>query len=234
MLKNYKPIIGIIGIPSVDDEGDTFVALYTNYNNAILKKGGIPFMIAPFSDINYVDKKLSEIPELSEEEKKNYRDLVNMCDGLVIPGGYRIYNFAKYISEYAIERNIPILGICMGMQTLATVDNGHDCVAKNDTPINHRQKENKYVHNVEILENTLLSNIVEKQKIPVNSKHRYHVNNTKKFIVSSYSEDGLIESIELPNKRFVIGIQWHPEKMLEYDESANKIFDRFIRECKES
>ena len=48
-----------------------------------------------------------------------------------------------------------------------------------------------------------------------------------------YGSDGLIEAIELPEKDFVIGVQWHPEKMVKYDVYANKIIDGFIEKCKE-
>ena len=50
------------------------------------------------------------------------------------------------------------------------------------------------------------------------------------LLITSYSEDGLIESVEDSTRDFVIGVQWHPETMIEYDESANKIMDRFIEE----
>ena len=49
--------------------------------------------------------------------------MVDLCDGIIIPGGYRIYEFYKYITEYAIKKDIPVLGICLGMQTLSRIDN---------------------------------------------------------------------------------------------------------------
>jgi putative glutamine amidotransferase len=60
----------------------------------------------------------------------------------------------------------------------------------------------------------------------------YHVTYINNFIVSAYSPDGLIEAIELPDKDFVLGVQWHPEKMVKYDVYANKIIDGFIEKCK--
>ena len=75
-----------------------------------------------------------------------------------------------------------------------------------------------------------MSSIITEVTILVNSKHRYHVTETNKFKVSAYSEDGLIEAIEMPNKKFVLGVQWHPEKMYYYDENADKIFKRFVKE----
>ena len=80
------------------------------------------------------------------------------------------------------------------------------------------------------MKNTLLSKIINQDIIDVNSQHRYHITKVNNFKVSAYSEDGLIEAIELPNKKFVMGVQWHPEKMIKYDEYANKIFEKFISE----
>ena len=54
----------------------------------------------------------------------------------------------------------------------------------------------------------------------------------KNFVkVSSFSDDGLIESFELPDKKFILGIKWHPELMME-EESTKKLFKRFVDECK--
>ena len=226
-----RPIIGILGVPTYDNENDSIIALFNDYKNAIVEKNCIPFMLCPLLSIDYYGTKLSNIPSLSDKEKEIYIEMVNMCDGIIIPGGYRMYEFYKFIVEYAIEKDIPILGICMGMQLLANIDNGYHCLAINETGIEHRQRDVKYVHKVRILEDTILNNIINKSEINVNSKHRYHVEKVNKFKISAYSEDGLIEAIEYCDKKFVIGVQWHPEKMISYDEDANKLFDRFINEC---
>ena len=226
-----KPIIGILGVPTYDDENRSVIALFNEYKNAVVKKGCIPFVICPLLSIDYYGTKLSDIPKLTEEEKQIYREMTDMCDGIIMPGGYRMYNFDDYVVRYAIEKDIPILGICMGMQLLADIDNNSYCLEANETEINHKQPNEKYVHNVSILNDTLLSEIVKEQEIRVNSNHRYHITKVKDFKISAYSEDGLIEGIEMPNKKFVVGVQWHPERMIEFDEAASKIFDRFISEC---
>lgn len=228
-----KPIIGILGVPTYDDEKDSTIALYNESKNIVFKKGAIPFMISPFPNIDYYETPLSKIPDLTEEEKNIYQEMVDLCDGIIIPGGYRIYEFYKYIAEYAIKKDMPILGICLGMQALSSIDNKENFLALNEDEYVHRQTGVKYAHSIHIEKNSLLYNIVKKDKIDVNSKHKYHVAKVNNFKVSARANDGVIEAIELPNKRFVLGIQWHPEKMIEYDKDANKIFDYFFKEVKD-
>lgn len=149
-------------------------------------------MICPLLSIDYSNTKLSDIPDLTKEEKETYREMIDICDGIIIPGGYRIYNFYEYVVKRAIEKNMPVLGTCLGMQVLSKVDNGFNCLEKNETNINHVKKQVKYVHKVKILNNTLLKDIINKDEIEVNSKHSYYVSKVNNFKVSAYSEDGLI------------------------------------------
>lgn len=227
-----KKIIGVLARPTIDDENDSLVALYQDVRSAILKKGGIPFIISPLNKIDYKKHKYSEIPNLTEDEKEELKNMVDVCDALIIPGGYTWYNYDEFVAKYAIEKDIPVLGICMGMQLLATLYTETRCLEKNHTNINHRQREKDYVHKVEIIEETKLNKIVETSSIKVNSKHNSHIDHVDVFKVSAYSEDGLIEAIELEDKKFVIGVQWHPEKMLDYDIYANKILDEFMKSIK--
>lgn len=225
-----KKVIGILGRPTVDFEDDKQVAVLDDYRRAVIKKGCIPYIICPLADTKYVDQKRKDIPELTEDEKNTYRKIVDMCDGILITGGYSWYNYDEFVAKYAIEKDKPILGICMGMQLLASLDNNENCLKVNSliSDFDHRQETKKYVHDVIINKNSYLGKIVNNEKIKVNSKHRYHVSKVNNFIITAYSTDGIPEAIELPNKKFVIGVQWHPEKMLEYDEYANKIFDEFV------
>lgn len=231
MEREYRPVIGIPGVPVDDQEKLSVVALYDDYRKMLMAKKCIPFMLPPYKDINYYHTDLKEIEELTEDEIDMYRKMVDMCDGIIIPGGYRMYNFQSFIINYAIEKDIPVLGTCLGMQILANMDNMEN-VLKEDETGKHKQRGVDYVHNINIVPNTLLSEIIKEKEIAVNSVHKYYVSKTKNLIVSAYSDDGLIEAVEMPNKRFVVGVQWHPEKMFRYDLNANKLLDKFIDECK--
>ena len=232
-----KPIIGVIGRIDVASDDDKVVCMWESTRRAIVKKHCIPFLILPNQDLEYGLLEPKDIPNLTEIEKEDLKKIVDMCDGLLIPGGYKWYEFDEFIYNYALEKNIPILGICVGMQMMCRIDQNRNSVCedttiKNNTKINHNQRDKKYVHSVSIVDNTKLSKIINKNKIEVNSKHNYHVDRIVNLKISAYSFDDLIEAVEYENKKFVIGVQWHPETMLDYDEDANKIFDEFINKCK--
>ena len=228
-LELSKKVIGVLGRPITDSENYPYIGIYENIRTSILKKNCIPFVICPLANIDYINTKGKDIPKLIEEEKNILKEMVNICDGIIMPGGYRMYEYDKFVIEYAIEKDIPVLGICMGMQLLASIDNNEYCLEKNESNLEHVQPGEKYAHKINVIPNTKFRAIIDKNTIDVNSKHRYHVSKLNKFKVSAYSEDGLIEVIEMPNKKFVLGVQWHPENMLDYDEYANKIFDEFVR-----
>ena len=227
-----RKVIGILATPAINDNGYIVTAIIDAYRKAIVSHGCIPLLITPLKDIDYLDLKDEEIPELTIMEKNMYLKLLNMCDGLIIPGGGRIYNYIYYVIEEALKKDMPILGTCMGMQALAIIDNNYTkCISKNETDINHCMRNTKYVHKITIEKNTKLYDIIGKQEVEVNSCHNYHIDKVNNFIISSYSEDGIIESIELPNKKFVVGVQWHPEKMYDYDLDQDKLIMAFVEAC---
>ena len=98
----------------------------------------------------------------------------------------------------------------------------------NSSNINHNSK-NKYVHSIFIKEDSLLYKIIGKKEIEVNSRHNYHVNNIIGK-VDAYSSDGYIEALEIEGKKFILGLQFHPEDMYD-DDDIKKIFDSFFKSC---
>ena len=102
-----------------------------------------------------------------------------------------------------------------------------------DKTNSHNIYDKKYRHKITITEDTKLFNLIQKKEYNVNSFHIMIApkENVEKFAkISSISYDGLVESFELNNKKFIIGIKWHPEQMLE-DEFPDKLFKEFISKC---
>lgn len=227
-----KPIIGIVGRSDKSSEDYNIICCFENVRRSIKKHGGIPILILPNQDLDYEISSPKEIDRLNQNEKEDLKKVIDLCDGIVMPGTYKLFEYDRFIYEYSLSKDIPILGICGGMQLMGIVDNEEkDILVKNNTKLEHFQREVKYVHKINIIKDTLLSKIINKKVIEINSRHNYHLSKVNNLKVSAYSEDGFIEAIEMPNKRFVLGVQWHPESMLEYDENSNNIFKFFIDSC---
>lgn len=153
----------------------------------------------------------------SKDEFFKVKPLIDMCDGFILQGGTDFYDVDLVIVKYLYEKNIPTLGICLGMQTMACLFNG-----KMDKIKNHYNLD-RYVHTINIDNNSKLFNIIKKDNIMVNSRHHDYITCTN-LNVSSYSD--VIESIEDVNKDFFIGVQWHPESLM--DENSILLFDNFF------
>ena len=170
---------------------------------------------------------------------------LNMADGILISGGPDVhpalYGKGEEIERcekidrrrdslefrmisFAMENNIPLIGICRGNQILNVFNQGSliiDIPTERDTLYSHRQKGK---HPVRIVEGTLLSEIINPDSGMVNSRHHQAVEKLAPgFIASAYASDGIIEAIEpldLSLHPFILGIQWHPESMIEDPDTA--------------
>jgi len=230
-----KPIIGIVGRSNKEDN-NSFIKVNEDYRIAIIKSGGIPVIIVPTDTLKYGETSPHDADELSKTSKKDLIEVLKICDGIIMTGGTRWYHFDEVICKYALDNNIPILGICLGMQILGNVDNfcgnlNSDRTVKNETAINHCQIDVPYVHKC-VIKDGMLRDILKVDTIKVNSRHNYHITEKEYFKIEAYSEDGLIEAISIPNHKFALGVQWHPENMTEYDNDMKKIFDEFIKKTK--
>ena len=218
------PIIGI----TLDEENADYYSLYPwyaarkNYAESIDIAGGTAI---------FLPHNIKKIP--------NYLDFVN---GLVITGGDfdidpKIYgkeiesenvktktdrtNFEFEITKQALKREKPVLGICGGQQLLNVVLGGtliQHIPDSIDSIINHEQENprDEPSHIVKITQNTKLHKITKVNEMYVNSAHHQSVDILgKDLIVNSIANDGIIEGIENPNHKFCIGVQWHPEFLID-------------------
>lgn len=143
---------------------------------------------------------------------------LSICDGFFIQGGKDIDPWFYDVIKYAINNKKPILGICLGCQTLGTYGSGS---LKNVT--GHLDTN----HDIYIKANTFLHDLFG-PVINVNSSHKEAIDElSSDFEVLAVSDDGVIEAIKYKySDTFIVGVQWHPELM----ESMDVLFDKFLSE----
>lgn len=196
-----KPIIGIITREAISSEGHSINVIYNDIVKSIINNGGIP-----------VGLTLSN----------NYKELIDLCDGIIFQGGDDFEKYDMDALKYIYDIDKPVLGICLGMQLMGVLFGGKMI------DIDNHKKQLSYVHSVTINRNSILYNIFKTNNIKVNSRHKSVIKDTKLKIVG-ISNDGYIEALEDTNKKFFMGVQWHPESMLSYDNLQNNLFRYFIK-----
>lgn len=198
-----KSIIGIITRKSISEENHNINIIYEDIVKCIVNNGGIGIGIV-----------------LND----NYKELVDLCDGIIFQGGDDFEKYDMETLKYLYDIDKPVLGICLGMQLMGMLFNGVMI------DIENHKKRLDYVHEVKIKRNSKVYNIYKSDIIKVNSRHKSIIKDTNLNVVG-ISNDGYIEAIESMNKKFFIGVQWHPESMTIYDKKQNNLFKYFIKSC---
>jgi putative glutamine amidotransferase len=211
-----------------------WLALRQNYADSLIATGALP-MALPHAPAELVDAYLDEL------------------DGLVVTGGAfdidpRLYGaterhptiglkaartaFEWAITEKALARDLPVLGICGGQQLLNVVLGGTLIQHIPDSvvdPLAHEQPNprNEAGHMVSIVEGTLLHRVVGTTSLAVNSAHHQAAERTGPGVmVSAAAPDGVVEAIEHGGYRFCLGVQWHPEFFISMGD--RRIFEAFV------
>lgn len=231
-----RPVIGLI--PLYDDEKESYWML-PGYMKALERYGALPIML-PLTD---------DMDELNQ--------LFEMCDGLLLTGGHDVgpdvYNapvsekcgvscklrdrMEEYLLGKALEGDKAVLGICRGIQFMNAYMGGdlyQDLPSEFESNVEHHMcpPYDVKAHDVKVLENTKLADIIGGGIHPVNSYHHQAIKNLAPGVEPmAYSEDGLVEAISAKDKKFIIGIQWHPEFSYEVNEDSVKLVKAFVDAC---
>jgi putative glutamine amidotransferase len=130
----------------------------------------------------------------------------------------------------ALDRDLPVLCICRGLQLFNVVHGGslHQHLASTGT---HRQKEAFDAHTVTVVEGTRLAAAMGAREFPVNSRHHQGVKKLGEgLVVSAWAQDGLEEGLERADRRFAVSVQWHPEDRIALSAHDRRLFEAFARE----
>lgn len=218
-----KKRVGVVLRPDKIMSGKDVFILLDIIRKIIIEYNCIPVCIVPnILDIN---------SKLSEEESNDLTNELNNLDGIILQGGDDFYDYDKVIVRKVIKENIPVLGICLGAQLLASIDKDNLELIDNKKYNNHKFDSFDITHEITINKDSMLFKIIGKEKINVNSFHKVRIANPDIFNVSAISNDGIIEAIEYNKNDFALGVQWHPEKNLN-DINNKKIFDSFFTAVK--
>lgn len=226
-----RPIIGIMMRSDKLDDERSIQYVYDTARSSIIKSGGEPLLLCPPKDLDYFKTKWKDYPNFTDSDIESITYWLDMCDGLFLPGGIKYSKYDLFVFDLALKKDMPILGVCLGMQIMSNYKKEFR-IEKIDSNINHHDLSKKYCHKVKIEKNSLLYKIVEKEELNVNSYHKMQAFENPLFNVVARSEDDVVEALEMNGKRFVLGIQWHPEKMIDYDVEARKIMEYFIEEAR--
>jgi putative glutamine amidotransferase len=222
----HRPVIGITSSQFIDSASHGVFPRHSvskAYAEAVHEAGGTPIILPFFGDLA--------------------ANMLDLIDGLILTGGADIdparfgddqlhpktYDVLPDRDEAEIEltrgalsRDMPILGICRGIQVLNVAMGGtlyQDVPDQFSAEIMHRQQEesipaNEAGHSVTVESGSLLERIYGEGSIAVNSFHHQAVREVAPGLVATgTSDDGLIEAVESPERAFVLGVQWHPELM---------------------
>ncbi len=128
----------------------------------------------------------------------------------------------RSLIEQALARDLPILGICRGIQ-MFNVALGGSLIQHIE---GHKAPKQREVHQVGIEPGSILDSILNRREFMVNSRHHQCVGKVAPGLaVTAKSPDGIVEALELPGKRFVLAVQWHPEARTDGPDAA--IFEAF-------
>lgn len=228
-----KKLVGVI--PLFDETKDSYW-MVPGYFQMLEKEGAVPVML-PLSD---------------DEDTLDY--FLERCDGFLFTGGHDV-NPSVYKVERSKECGLPcemrdsmevyllnklknmdkpVLGICRGIQIINASFGGtlyQDLPTEHKSDVDHHMNPpyDRAVHNVKICKGGSLEQILKKDNIGVNSYHHQAVKELADgLFVEAVSEDGLVEAVSIPAKKFFVGVQWHPEFSYLSDENSVKIVKKFV------
>ena len=230
-----------IGIPMrIELTTDRFY-LSRHYSEAIEAAGGAPVHVSLIPNSGYVDT------------------VADALDGILLPGSDSDVDPLRYgqqphpnlgsvhkikdetdllIIDAAERRELPLLGICFGMQVLNVSRGGtliQDISSQLPEAIKHEQgaPRDRPSHRVRLQENTKLSTIAGTLDALVNSHHHQAIESVGANLVpTAWTNDGLIEALEDPRSdRFVVAVQWHPELGWQRDAISQRLFKSFVNEA---
>ena len=225
-----KPVIGITG-----NYGDKGCELGPGYYQSVIRAGGIPLIIPPCADKDVIINSLDAIDALILSGGGDANPLFFGEEPSPLLHGI---NAERDLPELltirlAYNRQIPMLGICRGIQMIACALDGriHQDISHLPGVIKHSQdlSRSSESHTVRLQPDSILGSIYNEEEIAVNSFHHQAVSLCgERFRIAATAADGVIEAIESTEEKPILGVQWHPECLA----SGAPIFSWLVSQAK--
>lgn len=212
-ISHDRPVVGI----TTNYEGID-ATVRSAYYRQILRAGGTPLLIPPVADISTILSTLDTVDAVLLTGGGDFNPLWNGDEP--VPGLHNINRERDLpelmLTRFAYDRQMPLLGICRGIQTLAIALDGHvvQDMPHTEQLLKHSQDADREepTHSVSIFPQTTLHSIYNADRIYVNSFHHQAIDVPgSRLRTSAKAPDGTIEAIESSEHKAVLGVQWHPE-----------------------
>ena len=230
-----------VGIPTRYHDKTETIGQIRHYLDAVIWAGGLPLMIPTLADTTVI------------------REYASKINGILLPGSPTDVDPAIYgadrhpklgkryperdamdlaLLEFADNSRLPLLGICFGIQSLNVHRGGtlvQDIPSVISQPRIHDRDDEQPEparHPVRLEAGSLLARLAAGVEVEVNSYHHQSIDRPGRDLkVAARAPDGVIEAVEDTSGRFMIGVQWHPERGWQDDPFSQALFTRFIAEC---
>jgi len=229
------PLIGVTTSISVGAYPER-AYVNTAYLRAVQRAGGVPVLLPPTLDASALDALCSRLSGLlltgggdldparfGEPRHPAVYEVSDARDGLELD-----------VTTRALDRDLPLLAICRGIQVLNVALGGtlyQDIPSDPGSPIAHSQKDRRDIatHAVKVTPGTRLAAILGTLSLDVNTFHHQSIKALGRGLgVAATAPDGIIEGVERGDRRFVVGVQWHPEDLVEHDPAAANLFAALV------
>jgi putative glutamine amidotransferase len=241
-----RPLIGVPTqtLQAIDDIPEGLPLSWVmnhRYFTALATTGGLPIMIP-----------------LLDGDEPLLRGLYERLDGVFIAGGVDMHpeSYGEEVLElcgrtdpprdrvellfarWAMEEGKPLFGVCRGMQVMNVARGGtlhQDCGEQVPGAIKHDYfpsagfAREYLAHEVAVVAGTRFGEIAGADRVMVNSMHHQGIKRLGRGLrPCAHAPDGLVEAVEVTDHRFALGVQWHPEMLVESDATTRRLFDTFI------